>query len=203
MNELVQYDHKLFLLINNGYSHPWLDQAMTFITDLHHVWWITQVLLPLFLFFWVSRAGKSAVAMILGIALTAGATDHINSQYIKKNVKRDRPPLVLESAQLRVPKHSGYSFPSNHAANNFAVAQYVGLFYPHMKTPLFLIATAVAVSRVYVGVHFPSDVVAGALVGLVIGTIMYWLSLKLIMLYGRINKSSDAMPRPPRGLRRR
>jgi len=82
---------------------------------------------------------------------------------------------------LLVPKGGKWSMPSNHAANIFALAVVLSYFYDRIKIPLFILASLIALSRVYVGVHYPSDVIVGGLLGYAIGwlAITLWVIIKM------------------------
>lgn len=77
-----------------------------------------------------------------------------------------RPCHALQNVHLLVSCGSGFSFPSSHAVNNFAGALILAFFFPRNKWWFFGIAAIVAFSRVYVGVHYPFDVIGGAVIGL-------------------------------------
>ncbi|MGF1924924.1 MAG: phosphatase PAP2 family protein [Bacteroidia bacterium] len=110
--------------------------------------------------------------------ITFALGDFISAKLIKPNVQRVRPcneVSLSKSIIKRVPCGSGYSFPSAHATNHFAIALFlIGIFYRDWKwiLPLGLIwAALVAFAQVYVGVHYPLDTLAGALLGTAIGLI--------------------------------
>jgi len=172
LEQLIHWDQLVFLKVNTEWTHPLLDYWMPLITALDHNYdFLYFVLVPfLILFFLLFR--KRALSFLIWVALTVLVTDAANYQLIKKNIDRPRPERSLEHVELRVPSHSGPSFPSNHAANNFAGATVASHFFPHASAIFFLIAAAVSYSRVYVGVHFPLDVLAGALVGILVGLIV-------------------------------
>lgn len=113
-------------------------------------------------------------------------TDFISSEIIKKTVKRERPcQLKAFDNQINVLTRcgSGYSFTSSHAANHFGLG--IMLFYllwdKRKKLAMLFIlwASLISISQVYVGVHFPLDIFAGALLGLVIASLMLVLFKKL------------------------
>jgi membrane-associated phospholipid phosphatase len=91
-------------------------------------------------------------------------------------IGRERPPLVYPEPKplVHVP-HSG-SFPSGHASVSFACATVIGWRAPVLAAPAFGLAAAIAWSRVYVGVHWPLDVLGGALLGLFMGTLIGFLA---------------------------
>jgi undecaprenyl-diphosphatase len=91
---------------------------------------------------------------------------------IKYAVGRDRPPAVILDPEplMEVPTTS--SFPSGHAATSFACAVVLSRIAPRLTIPLFVLAALIAFSRVYVGVHYPFDVLAGALLGVALGLVV-------------------------------
>ncbi len=146
---------------------------------------------PLYLFvaaFALQNFGRhTGMIVLLGLVLAVGLADFTSSTLIKKNVQRLRPcndPTVNALVVQRVPCGSGYSFTSSHAANHFAVAVFFGMVLgariPRIRAVLLVWATAIAYSQVYVGVHYPGDVLGGALLGSVIG----WWVLVTFRRYG-------------------
>jgi len=88
---------------------------------------------------------------------------------LKLWVRRDRPPLASPDPEPIVELPATYSFPSGHATVAFACATTIAFAVPRLRWPLYALAVLVAFSRVYVGVHYPGDILAGALLGLLLG----------------------------------
>lgn len=135
--------------------------------------------IPLYLFlalFIPYRYGKKGFFWCLGFIVTFGIGDYTSASIIKPLIKRIRP---CNDANLQSILHhlvdcgSGYSFPSAHATNHFALAWFmmltIGQIYRWIKLPAILWAISVAYAQVYVGVHYPGDVLAGAILGAIIG----------------------------------
>jgi undecaprenyl-diphosphatase len=96
---------------------------------------------------------------------------------LKSWIQRPRPFLALNDTILRVPAGTPRaSMPSGHAMNAFLAATIVGWYYPRFGVAAMLIAAGVAVSRVYNGVHYPSDVLVGSLLGLGAGAFCLWVA---------------------------
>ena len=111
-------------------------------------------------------AAADALAIVISAALR-GAFD------------RRRPPLVYPHPKPLVHVPASGSLPSGHTATAFACATTLAFFAPRAAPLFFLLATAIGFSRVYVGVHYPLDVVAGAALGVAIAIALRWLSTSL------------------------
>jgi undecaprenyl-diphosphatase len=92
-----------------------------------------------------------------------------SSGALKAWIDRDRPPLADPTPKPLLDLPSTSSFPSGHATVSFACATVLALAVPRLRAPLFALAALIAFSRVYVGVHYPFDVLAGAALGLLLG----------------------------------
>ncbi len=95
---------------------------------------------------------------------------------LRDAIGRERPPLVYPEPEplVRVPHQP--AFPSGHSATAFACATVVAWAAPHLRVPAFLLAAGIAWSRVYVGVHWPLDVLGGALLGVLVATALLKLA---------------------------
>jgi undecaprenyl-diphosphatase len=108
-------------------------------------------------------------AIFLYVTL-ADLVTNVTAYALREAIGRDRPPLRFpEPDPLVYVPHSG-SFPSGHSATSFACAATLAWLTPLPKTALYLLAALIAVSRVYAGVHYPLDVIGGALLGLGVAT---------------------------------
>jgi undecaprenyl-diphosphatase len=108
------------------------------------------------------RMAAGVLQMALAIALTSLLADAV----VKPVVGRLRPSETLADVRVLEPRHTSGSFPSGHAANAFAAAYALARLVPTARMAIWLLAVAVSFSRIYVGVHYPLDVGAGALIGL-------------------------------------
>ncbi len=176
---LTDFDRSLFLKINSEWTNPVFDFIFPFLTDLNR----RTFMIPIILFAlgaWVAMKRSRALVWILVLIVSVSATDFISYRVIKSTADRARPEQAGLPVILRTSHHSGSSFPSNHAANAFAAAGILSAAFPPAAPALYLVAAMIAYSRVYVGVHFPSDVLAGALIGWLIAFIVRQFLRKMI-----------------------
>ena len=170
-------DKYLLLWVHKNHN-TFLDYLMPAITSSDN-WTIPIILLILFLGF---RCGKKGRIALVIIVICLGTTDALCAQVLKPFFQRLRPShLSIEGLNLLVGKGGKWSMPSNHAANIFALSTILSYFYERFKFPLYLFLVVIAISRVYVGVHYPSDILIGSFVGYLIGwtTISMWVILKI------------------------
>lgn len=181
---LYSIDLSIFYFINHTISNPIFDKFFPFITYVKN-WYIAYVILLGILFIKGGKIGKLAS---VGIILLIATSDQISSHLLKNLFDRLRPCNALADVNLLVNCSKSFSFPSSHAVNNFAVAFYFYKLYPKLKWVLFITAALIAFSRPYVGVHYPSDILIGAAVGMLIGYIFATLTL---MINKKVYKSKS------------
>ena len=164
-------DRALFYFCNRGLENKLFDAVMPVITDLNQHWyglWFAGLLWLLLLL----RGGKAGRIAALLLIPTVTFTDQLNSFFLKHLIVRLRPCHTLPDVHLLVGCGGGYSFPSSHAVNTFAAALVLAYFLPRWTWAFFSFAIIVAFSRVYVGVHYPSDVLGGTIIGLLCGSLV-------------------------------
>lgn len=172
---LYQIDVRLFYFINHSLSNIFFDKFFPFITDVKN-WYITYIILFLILVTLGGRTGRIAAAVFLLLII---ATDQFSSAFLKHLIGRTRPCNVLSDVRILVTCTGSFSFPSSHAVNNFAAAVFFYKIYPRFKWAFFSVAALLALSRPYVGVHYPSDIIGGALIGMVFGYIFAFAAIKI------------------------
>jgi undecaprenyl-diphosphatase len=169
-------DRKIFFFVNNNLSNSFFDNTMPYIREAN-LW------LPLYLFFFVwalLNFGKRGWLWILFAACTGALTDLVSSRLIKENIFRLRPcqnPELMQKIHVLVNYCPGSSsFTSSHAANHFGFAAFLVItlsrFTPAWIYLLYVWAAAICFAQVYVGVHYPFDVVTGGILGWLLGAIM-------------------------------
>ncbi len=164
-------DLHLFWVINRDLSNAVFDVIMPFVTDPGH-FEIPLAALGIGLIIWGGRKGRIMVVMALALLFVSNAA----SEGLKLWVQRPRPCLTLEAARLLVGcSPESFSFPSGHATNVTAQAVLFASAYRSLSIPLILLAAAVGYSRVYVGVHYPADVVGGVVLGLICAAVFILL----------------------------
>ena len=175
LSEILQLDQELFQLINGEWHASWLDAVMPWWRD-KKTWIPLYLAITAFLLFKYRWKG---LVYIAAIGLTVGLADTVSSKLLKKNVQRLRPCQDIElQDEVRLLTGCGhsYSFTSSHAANHFAMAVFLALtlgrVFRFFRWPFLLWAGSIAYGQVYVGVHYPLDVLFGALAGGLIAYVM-------------------------------
>lgn len=177
MESIIQMDYRIFEWINLGWSNPFFDFVLKWMRNE----WIWIPFYTFIISFSIFNFGKKSYWLILFCIINFGTTDIVSSHLIKKNVERLRPCRneTIELKHVLVRCGSGYSFTSSHATNHFGLASFLsfslGIFIKKVRIPLFIWAAIISISQVYVGVHFPLDILCGSIIGTIIGIFWaYW-----------------------------
>lgn len=188
LESLNNFDHDLFLTIHH-WRNSLLDETMPLITGR----WLWIPLYALLLFLLWKRFGKQTI-MIVGVIIVLTILCDQSANLLKNNVCRLRPchdPLISEQVITPVGCGGNYGFVSSHAANTFGLATFLWLIAGITKgirpvkkrwpwSLLFLWSLLICWSRIYVGVHFPFDLIVGCLVGAMWGVMSFVLYQKVI-----------------------
>ncbi|RMG80555.1 MAG: phosphatase PAP2 family protein [Bacteroidetes bacterium] len=176
VTHIIELDKELFLLLN-GWHTPFFDWVFEYVSFKYtwiplYLWWLYEI---------VQKEKKQFYFPLIWIILVITLSDQISVHLFKNVFQRLRPchnPDIQHLVHI-VNNHCGgkYGFVSSHAANTFALVTVVSnLLYRQkrkIKVLLFVWATIVAYSRVYLGVHYPLDIIAGAILGWTIGQGMW------------------------------
>jgi membrane-associated phospholipid phosphatase len=179
-----QWDTRLFLQINHVWTNGFLDYNLPWYRD-ENTWFPLYLFLLIFVFW---NFGWRAWPWLLCIIACAALSDQLSSNFIKNFFMRPRPcsdPIVGPYTRLLIARcPSSGSFTSSHATNHFATAMF---FYKTLKPYLkkwsygfFFIAATVCYAQVYIGVHYPLDVIGGGIIGCLLGmTIAYIFNTRI------------------------
>lgn len=190
MGYLIEIDKAIFYFINKTIQNPFFDWLMPFITKLGN--FKIPIIIGFVLLFILGRK-KERVFLILLIATILFA-DYIATQFIKYIFIRVRPCNALSNVHLLDGCTGSYSFPSSHAVNITVFAALTSYKYRFLIIPLIITAAAVCFSRVYIGVHYPFDVLGGAVIGGFFAAGVMYLDKKYLKRFYTIPTSTPSQP---------
>ncbi len=190
---LSSVDSDIFLFFNNGFRSPFFDRLMMNVTG--RFVWIPMYAAILFLFLRTQR-WKHAIVVTLALAAAVAITDQACATLIRPLVERLRPsnlenPLSAYTCIVGNYRGGAYGFPSCHAANSFTLAIFMTLLVRKRTFGIFIIGWAVlnSYSRLYLGVHYPGDLLVGAVIGGIVG----WGCYAAVSYFIKIGKSGAAV----------
>ena len=183
MDALQQFDAGIFSAIN-GWHAAYFDSFMWLVTKI--ATWIPMILMLLYLLYF-KKGWRKTVAVVLAIALVILIADQVSASIIKPLVERARPSHN-ESLQSTIHIVNGYrggpfGFVSSHAANCFGIALLLAMIFKNRLFTWTMVvwATLMCYSRIYLGVHYPGDIVCGALQGFLAA----WLVYRIFVWFGK------------------
>lgn len=183
---ILDIDYKLFNLINQSSATALQDQFFPFITDLHqNIYFKWSVLLFVAVLF-LRKFQRLGLTLFLLLFLAVGFSDFMGAK-VKNHYLRLRPFENSEITAVQKSPAGNKSFYSNHASNMFTFATYTSAFFPAAAVPLYTVASIVGYSRIYNGVHYPTDVFAGAFMGILWGLLFSSLAKRMQRKLGNAN----------------
>jgi undecaprenyl-diphosphatase len=185
IHKIVQFDQQIFLLIN-GLHSTWLDPVMWAVSS-KYLWYPFYLVL---IYFIVLKRKKEFWITLIAITIMIILSDQ-SANLVKDYMQRPRPTHNPDISFLvhTLKGYVGgyYGFVSSHASNAFAVAGFTAFFFNRrwFTILIFIWACLISYSRIYLGVHYPLDVIGGGLLGLSIGIFMYHLEHWAISRYNK------------------
>lgn len=184
MEALSTIDSDLFLFLN-GLHADWMDGVMVLITQM----WVWLPLYLLLISWTVKQYGKRCWWIFLAVALVVFCSDQLSAHVCKPLFQRLRPCYNTDlQGLIHLPKGMAggqYGFVSSHAANTFAIAAFLTAAlrkkYKWMGIALYLWAFISSYSRIYIGYHYPGDILCGAVLGILVGLTL-WKVFQLLVV---------------------
>lgn len=184
MEALSTIDSDLFLFLN-GLHADWMDGVMVLITQM----WVWLPLYLLLIYWTVKQYGKRCWWIFLALALVVLCSDQLSAHVCKPLFQRLRPCYNTDlQGLIHLPKGMAggqYGFVSSHAANTFAIAAFLTAAlrkkYKWMGIALYLWAFISSYSRIYIGYHYPGDILCGAVLGILVGLTL-WKVFQLLVV---------------------
>lgn len=169
---LSELDIRIFFWVNQGHHNPFFDLVMPYISEFNPG---KYLLVILWLLLFIAGGKKFKITLVL-LTVLVGVLDYSNSFFFKPLFGRPRPCNVLPGVHIFWPcPTTSFSFPSNHAVNMFGAAFFLSYIYRSWSYFLFPIAAIVGYSRIYVGEHYPFDVLGGIFLGAIGAGIFLWV----------------------------
>jgi len=196
LDVLKSFDEELFLFFN-GLHAEWLDMPMYILTK---AWAWIPVFAWMAVKLWQRGAStRNFGVLLLGMGLTVAAADLTSYRLLKQQIKRYRPthhlvigPNVHTVTDFKGNEYRGgqYGFVSSHATNFFGIAtfMFIILYRKRRYTWLFIWAGFISYTRLYLGVHYPADLVAGAILGMFLGWMIATVSQRFLQTPAQVNK---------------
>lgn len=181
LESLSQLDQSLFVFINSTLANPVTNFIMPLITND----WGLRISYALAMIIILWKGNAKLRWLVLFSVVTLALTDYLAAGYLKPLIARPRPCHELAGFNLLVRCGAGFSLPSAHTANSFGQALLFSYHFRKAGWYLYPIAILIGLSRVFVGVHYPGDVLGGAFLGSMIGAI---LAMAFALFYARFFK---------------
>ena len=163
------FECRLFQQVNRHFDKKLLNLFFRAVT---HLGGAKFTIITTFLLLILSPRETRLIAISSAVALSAS---HIPVHFVKQLFPRKRPYLIIEKTKFPANSLQDHSFPSGHTTAIFAVISPYLLFIPQLVLLLLPLAISVGVSRIYLGLHYPSDVIAGGILGSITGAICFYV----------------------------
>ena len=168
-NNVTRWDTLLFHRIFGWGDRRFLTRSFRIIS-----WSANGYLYPFIALYVLLKCDATVSKPFLISAFVAFPIKGLLYQFLKQSMKRDRPYEKMDEIHFRVRPPDRFSFPSGHTASAFLIMTLLTRFFPILQVPTLLWATTVGIARVHLGVHYPTDVLAGALLGMFTAHISMW-----------------------------
>ena len=181
MEALQQFDAGIFTTINSWHAF-YFDNFMALVTVI--ITWLPMILMLLYMLY-MKKGWRKMLAVLLAVAVVILIADQVSASIIKPLVGRLRPSRNpdLQATVHLVNQYNGgmFGFVSSHAANCFGIATLLAFLFKNQAFTWFMIAWAslMCYSRIYLGVHYPGDIVCGAILGVAAAAAVYYLAKQL------------------------
>lgn len=172
-------DQQLFLLINHFFPNPLLARVMLFLSVIGRVGGVWLVLGLMAAIKAKKKDLKSVVFFLYPLILALALSHALVNIALKPLVVRMRPGFALPEALVLGPFLDDFSFPSFHATSSFAAAFVLAGIKSKWQWLFYFLAVLISFSRIYIGVHYPLDVLVGAVLGVVIGRVAIFINKKI------------------------
>lgn len=196
MEWILEIDTVLMRLLNLQCANPFFDRVIPIFSDLDK-WKIPLFFLLLFI---VIKERRKGVLIVAGLGLTLLLSETMSTLVVKKLIGRIRPCHVHEWVHLVGYCPKSPSFTSTHATNIFAAATFLSFFFQRWRIPMLAVALLVGYSRIYKGVHYPFDILGGAILGVGCAWAVFIIFRDLILpklgieLKPPLSDSEEALP---------
>lgn len=173
-NRFKKFDDTFLDLINKRMQTRYLDVFMFRVTDIGGAIFSSLILLMFFIF------GNNNIRLIGFEAFVALAISQVIAHLLKRILSRERPYKIIEQLNTYGIDLKDYSFPSGHTTASFSIATTIAINIPRLSLLVFFLAMVVGISRIYLGVHYPTDVAVGLVLGFVVALFVHFYLLNMV-----------------------
>lgn len=164
LEALLGWDERVFRLLNASWLHPVLDQVMPLVTDARN--YLIPFILAAIVILSIGR--QRSLRFLILATVSVVVADALSAQVFKQAFFRTRPCIALEGVRQLAGCVNSPSFPSNHAVNAATLATLTTRYWPRLWLPAVGLTILVGYSRIYVGSHYPLDVLLGGALGIAV-----------------------------------